>query len=104
VDREGSVEMNGDMRALYTTMMMIRYTLIYTSKISYSQALLIALRYSVVRRQFKNISGQKEETKLLDYQTQQMKLFPILANMYTHCYTAEVIYEMYENFCQDVEK
>lgn len=28
VDREGSVEMNGDMRALYTTMMYIRYALI----------------------------------------------------------------------------
>ena len=28
VDREGSVEMNGDMRALYSTMMMIRYSLI----------------------------------------------------------------------------
>ena len=38
--------------------------------------LLIAIRYSVVRRQFRNISGKKEETKLLDYQTQQMKLFP----------------------------
>jgi hypothetical protein len=25
------------------------------------------LRYSVVRRQFRNISGMKEETKLLDY-------------------------------------
>ena len=92
------------MRALHTTMMMMRYVSISSSKVSYSQALLIALRYSVVRRQFKNISGQKEETKLLDYQTQQMKLFPILANMYTHCYTAEVIYDIYVEFCQDVEK
>ena len=50
VDRDGSVEMKGDMRALYTTMMYIRYTLIYTCRVSYSQALLIALRYSAVRR------------------------------------------------------
>lgn len=70
VDRDGSVQMNGDMRALYTTMMYIRYALIYQTWSVYSQALLIALRYSVVRRQFKNISGQKEETKLLDYETQ----------------------------------
>jgi acyl-CoA oxidase len=69
VDREGAVQMNGDMRALYTTMMYVRYTLIYTSKLILAPALTIALRYSVVRRQFKNISGQKEETKLLDYET-----------------------------------
>jgi hypothetical protein len=31
------------------------------------RASLIAIRYSVIRRQFKNTSGSKEETKLLDY-------------------------------------
>lgn len=50
VDREGSVSIEGDMRALYTTMMYIRYTLLYTSKFSLAAALLIAIRYSVVRR------------------------------------------------------
>ena len=50
VDKEGSVQMNGDMRALYTTMMFIRYVLIYSTFTSYSQGLLIALRYSAVRR------------------------------------------------------
>jgi hypothetical protein len=69
VDREGSVSIEGDMRALYTTMMYIRFLLLYTSKFELGKALLIAIRYSVVRRQFKNISGKKEETKLLDYQT-----------------------------------
>ena len=70
VDREGSVSIEGDIRALYTAMMLIRYFLLYGSKGTLAQAMQIAIRYSVVRRQFKNISGQKEETKLLDYQTQ----------------------------------
>ena len=59
VDREGSVSIEGDMRALYTTMMYIRYLLLYSCKFSLAGALLIAIRYSVVRRQFKNISGVK---------------------------------------------
>ena len=57
VDREGSVSIEGDIRALYTTMMIIRYVLLYMSKATLAQALQIAIRYSVVRRQFKNISG-----------------------------------------------
>lgn len=49
---------------------MIRVMLTHGSKLYLANGLTIALRYSVVRRQFKNISGQKEETQLLDYQTQ----------------------------------
>lgn len=70
VDREGSVSMSGDMRVLYSTMLMIRVMLVAGSKYYLGYGLTIALRYSVVRRQFKNISGKKEETQLLDYQTQ----------------------------------
>ena len=45
-------------------------------------ALPIVTRYSVVRRQFRNISGREEETQLIDYQTQQMKIFPQLAKAF----------------------
>ena len=93
--------MNGDMRALYTTMMYIRYMLIYQTFTILGQGLLISLRYSAVRRQFRNISGQKEETKLLDYQTQQMKLFPMVSQMYAHAYASERIYDLYDQFCKD---
>jgi hypothetical protein len=50
-------------------MLMIRVMLLAGSKYYLSYGLTVALRYSVVRRQFKNISGKKEETQLLDYQT-----------------------------------
>ena len=52
---------------LYSTMMLIRVSILVQSKLYLSKALTIALRYSVVRRQFKNISGQKEETQLINY-------------------------------------
>lgn len=57
VDREGNVTIQGDLRVLYTSMMNIRTVLVYDSKSYIAAALTIALRYSAVRRQFKNISG-----------------------------------------------
>lgn len=67
VDRDGSVSIQGDMRVLYSTMLFIRVMLLSGSRHYLSLGLTIGLRYSVVRRQFKNISGKKEETQLLDY-------------------------------------
>ena len=62
MDREGTFSIEGDLREMYAVMMYIRDGLIFKTKFYIARALLIGLRYSVVRRQFKNISGQKEET------------------------------------------
>jgi hypothetical protein len=67
VDREGNFGLNGDPRILYSTMLKTRVLIFSSSSFAMGFCLLIAMRYSSVRRQFKNISGQKEETKLLDY-------------------------------------
>ena len=80
VEEDGSFSINGDVRGLYSIMMDIRMQLIGHSSEFLFRGLTIALRYSVIRRQFKNnIDNPKTETKLLDYQTQQMKLLPLLA-------------------------
>lgn len=70
VDRDGGVSVNGDPKVLYSTMVFIRCHIVNGAKNAILAPLLIGLRYSAVRRQFRNISGQKQETKLLDYQTQ----------------------------------
>jgi hypothetical protein len=62
VDREGTFSIEGDMREMYAVMMNVRTWMLMKTKFYMARALLIGLRYSVVRRQFKNISGQKEET------------------------------------------
>lgn len=79
VDKEGTFSIESDPRVLYSVMMGIRMQLIDHSGIVLGKALTIAIRYSACRRQFRNTSGSKEETKLLDYQTQQLKLTPLLA-------------------------
>lgn len=62
VSRTGEFSINGDLRVLYTTMVMIRALIVCNAKLPLMMTLTIALRYSAVRRQFRNISGQKEET------------------------------------------
>ena len=69
VDKEGTFSIESDPRVLYSVMMGIRLQLIDHSGITLAKALTIAIRYSACRRQFKNTSGSKDETKLLDYQT-----------------------------------
>ena len=69
VDREGNFNVIGDPRDMYAAMTLIRLTIAQHSAGQIYTALLIALRYSAVRRQFKNTPGSDKETKLLDYQT-----------------------------------
>ena len=69
VDREGTFSIEGDIRALYSVMMNIRVQLLAGSGGFLNKALVIAMRYSAVRRQFKNTPKSNQETKLIDYQT-----------------------------------
>ena len=66
-------------------------------------SLLIALRYSAVRRQFRNISGQKEEVQLLDYQTQQFKLFPLLANCFAQAAASDIVSTKFYQMLEDIK-
>ena len=88
VERDGSFSIVSDLRILYSTMLNTRAGMIVASSYIFMAIMTIALRYSVVRRQFRNISGQKEEVQLLDYQTQQMKLFPYLSLMFAHAFAS----------------
>ncbi len=67
------------MRVLYATMMLIRMTIVCDSVSILTAALTIAVRYAAVRRQFASLNESKLERKILDYQTLQHELTPILA-------------------------
>nr|XP_006823809.1 PREDICTED: peroxisomal acyl-coenzyme A oxidase 1-like [Saccoglossus kowalevskii] len=74
----------------YSTMVEARVTLVSDIAYSLSQAVTIAVRYSAVRRQTEQIKGVKEP-QILDYRTQQLKLFPYLAAAYAFTFTSFVI-------------
>jgi acyl-CoA oxidase len=50
IDKEGTFEMRGNPKALYSTMVEIRYQIVANSGHVIRRALLIGLRYSVCRR------------------------------------------------------
>jgi acyl-CoA oxidase len=104
VDREGEFSIDGDLRVLYSTMMSVRRTLIEGAGYILSQVCLIGIRYSCVRRQFKNTTGSKEETKLIDYQTQQMKLFPLVSMAKVQHTCSRYINARHDKMLEEIEK
>lgn len=54
VDKEGSLEIKSNPKAMYATMVVIRTLLVCNAGVNLRRALLIAIRYAVCRRQFKN--------------------------------------------------
>ena len=103
VDREGQVSVTGDLRVLYSTMLYVRVSICNNGFKFLGCSLLIALRYSAVRRQFRNISGQKEEVQLLDYQTQQFKLFPLLANCFAMAVASDIVSDKFYQLLEDIK-
>ncbi|GMF27781.1 unnamed protein product [Phytophthora lilii] len=86
VTREGKYVKNSDVpqELLYFTMLQTRMSYIRSSGLALAKACTITIRYSAVRQQGydANNPASKEELSVLDYQTQQYRLFPLLAAAY----------------------
>ncbi|ETP19402.1 hypothetical protein F441_06546, partial [Phytophthora nicotianae CJ01A1] len=86
VTREGKYVKNSDVpqEVLYFTMLQTRMVFIRSAGVNLAKACTISIRYSAVRQQGydANYPKSKEELSVLDYQTQQYRLFPLLAAAY----------------------
>jgi acyl-CoA oxidase len=102
VDREGSFSIEGDLRVLYATMMGIRSLLVEQSPFVMNMAIIIGVRYSIVRRQFRNTSGSKEETRLIDYQTQQHKLVPVVSKCFIQYISAAFLKDQFKQMLVEI--
>ncbi|KAL9246857.1 hypothetical protein vseg_020344 [Gypsophila vaccaria] len=81
VTREGKVvESDVPRQIIYGTMVFVRQMIVNDASRFLSKAVCIATRYSAVRRQFGSQNGL--ETQVIDYKTQQSRLFPLLASAY----------------------
>eukprot|EP01120_Amphizonella_sp_Union-15-10_P016186 TRINITY_DN8453_c0_g1_i1.p1 TRINITY_DN8453_c0_g1~~TRINITY_DN8453_c0_g1_i1.p1 ORF type:complete len:652 (-),score=118.79 TRINITY_DN8453_c0_g1_i1:70-2025(-) len=94
-------------KLVYGTMIYVRVGMVREASHVLSKAIVIALRYSAVRRQG-YLEGQKRvgtEQKVLDYTMQQYRLFPLLAAAFalhfTGTYMLELYYSMLEQFKND---
>ena len=54
------------------------------------------------RTQFRKQEGSKEERKILDYQTQQAKLAPIIATTWAFGFTVKELQSQYDSFFEGV--
>ena len=80
ITREGELVVKGNPKILYASMMNVRVFLLESAAYTLGWALTVTLRYSNLRKQFKN--EDKKEEYVINYQLQQHKLFPILAKTY----------------------
>jgi acyl-CoA oxidase len=67
-----------------------------------ASAVTIAIRYSLVRRQ-SEIKPNAAEPQILDFQTQQHKLFPLLARAYAYRFAGHSVIEMFRQVMAEVQ-
>eukprot|EP01104_Vermistella_antarctica_P002183 TRINITY_DN1234_c1_g2_i1.p1 TRINITY_DN1234_c1_g2~~TRINITY_DN1234_c1_g2_i1.p1 ORF type:complete len:743 (+),score=193.26 TRINITY_DN1234_c1_g2_i1:133-2229(+) len=103
LSREGVYQKPVHSKLAYATMVHVRAHIVIGSGRKLARAATIAIRYSCVRRQFpkppdasgeiKGASG--EEQPIINYQTQQHKLLPLLATAYAFHFTGNSMKQLY---------
>lgn len=81
-DGEFSMADSRTMKLAYGNMLFLRVFFFYLTSLSLARLSTIAIRYAIVRRQFKS-QQTGEERQILDYQTHQFRLFPVLGLTYS---------------------
>lgn len=87
----------------YGTMVFIRSMIVGDSARSLSRACTIAVRYSAVRHQSEIRAGEPEP-QILDFQTQQYKLFPLLATAYAFQFVGSYMSQTYHRITGDIQQ
>lgn len=80
INPSGELITKGNPKIIYGGMMKVRIMMLTASAHNLAKGLAIAVRYSHLRRQFKNQQG--EEEIVMNYQLQQHKLIPLVAKAY----------------------
>ncbi|XP_031273870.1 peroxisomal acyl-coenzyme A oxidase 1-like [Pistacia vera] len=103
VTREGKyMQSNVPRQLVYGTMVYVRQVIVSDASNALSRAVCIATRYSCVRRQFGSQNGGAE-TQVIDYKTQQNRLFPLLASAYAFRFVGEWLKWLYTDVTQRLQ-
>ncbi|CAJ0570312.1 unnamed protein product, partial [Mesorhabditis spiculigera] len=87
----------------YGAMIFVRATMIRMLAHSLLKASTIAIRYSCIRKQGEITPGAGE-VKILDYQTQQHRLFTAMARGFAYWLVGQEIKQIYERIAEDVKQ
>ncbi|CAL1601681.1 unnamed protein product [Knipowitschia caucasica] len=103
VEPDGTYLKPPSAKLTYGTMVFIRSLIVGQSAISLAKSCTIAIRYSVVRHQSEIRAGEPEP-QILDYQTQQYKLFPLLATAYAFTFVGQYMSQTYHRITGDINQ
>ncbi|XP_062304342.1 peroxisomal acyl-coenzyme A oxidase 1 isoform X2 [Osmerus eperlanus] len=101
VEPDGTYVKPPSSKLTYGTMVFIRSMIVGESSRALSKACTIAVRYSVVRHQSEIRAGEPEP-QILDYQTQQHKLLPLLATAYAFHFVGQYMNQTYHRITGDI--
>ncbi|XP_010746626.2 peroxisomal acyl-coenzyme A oxidase 1 isoform X2 [Larimichthys crocea] len=103
VEPDGTYVKPPSAKLTYGTMVFIRSMIVGESARSLAKACTIAIRYSAVRHQSEIRPGEPEP-QILDYQTQQYKLIPLLATAYAFTFVGQYMRETYHRISGDINE
>ncbi|KAM9818023.1 peroxisomal acyl-coenzyme A oxidase 1 isoform X2 [Syngnathus typhle] len=103
VDPDGTYFKPPSDKLTYGTMVFIRSMIVGESARALAKSSTIAIRYSVVRHQSEIRPGEPEP-QILDYQTQQYKLFPVLAMAYAFTFVGHYMNQTYHRITGDIHQ
>ncbi|XP_025203617.1 probable peroxisomal acyl-coenzyme A oxidase 1 [Melanaphis sacchari] len=104
VHKDGTYEKSPHEKLTYGTMIFVRVLIVKSLVTSHlMKSATIAVRYSAVRRQSELKSGEREP-QILDYQTQQYKLFPVIALSLMYTFAAKWLWNKYSAVTSQLEQ
>jgi len=92
--KEGILSIQGDPKVAYSTMMLIRVTLLNLGWDMLLKSLLLTIKYTSNRTQFKSLPGSSEERKIIDYQASRLRIVPCLAFGYANMFVGKRLFKM----------
>ncbi|CAG2251362.1 peroxisomal acyl-coenzyme A oxidase 1-like [Mytilus edulis] len=101
VSSDGKYTSSGPNKAIYATMVLVRVKMTKWVHDALRKAITTAVRYSAVRHQSK-MDDSGPEPQILDYQTQQYKLFPVLADTYALFFMSRNLRRQYNRMMEDI--
>ncbi|KAM4604056.1 peroxisomal acyl-coenzyme A oxidase 1 isoform 1-T1 [Polymixia lowei] len=103
VEPDGSYVKPPSSKLTYGTMVFIRSLIVGESARALAKSCTIAIRYSAVRHQSEIRPGEPEP-QILDFQTQQYKLLPLLATAYAFHFVGQYMSQMYHRITGDINQ
>ncbi|KAK5056228.1 hypothetical protein LTR84_012781 [Exophiala bonariae] len=107
VDKNGKYTRSQSSATVYGSMTYARAYLIGQAALVLARAVTVAVRYTLIRRQFSDrdsASTNTAEEAVLNYSTVQIRVLPLLATTYALHYTAEMVKDAFQNVRAQIDK